>query len=118
VDSRRLLIVDDHEGTRHALGGIFRDLGYEVAMAASVAEGILSLRPPPHCVVLDLTLPDGPGDVLLEKIRADGLSTRVIVCTGLVDDGRLEALQALGPQAVMIKPVDVEDLIRACRDDG
>ena len=112
--NRRLLIVEDHAATLRALQGIFRARGYEVVTAATRADGLASLDPPPCCLVLDLMLPDGPGEDILRKVRDDGLPTRVAVCTGCLDRDRIEAVAAMGARAVLFKPIDVEDVFRAC----
>jgi DNA-binding response OmpR family regulator len=104
----RLLIVEDHSATRHALRGLFRLAGWHVSTAGSVTEGLalLDAEPEPCCLVLDLKLPDGDGETVLCRVRERGLRTRVVVCSGLTDEPkRLEALKALEPDAVLTKPL-------------
>src|SRR5690349_13176265 len=72
VDSmgmRLLLIVEDHQATRRSLAALFRRSGWDVAEATNVAEGLAKLDPPPDFIVLDLMLPDGGGEVVLERVR-------------------------------------------------
>jgi DNA-binding NtrC family response regulator len=114
MSDRRLLIVEDHDDTRRVLARFFRLMGYEVVAAATVAEAIEALDSIPDGVILDLRLPDGPGETVLKKIRDDALPTQVIVCTGLYDLGRLSSVRnVLEPHAFLLKPVDVDKLIRA-----
>lgn len=110
----RVLIVEDHEGTRKALRGIFLRRGYCVDTATTVAEALERLDPAPSCIVLDLMLPDGKGETILEKVRQENLPSRVAVCTGSLDSSRLAAVQRLKPQALLHKPVDFNELCRAC----
>ena len=114
MSSRRVLIVEDHEPTRRALRGIFRVRGYDVTTAATVAEAMGQLDPPPHCIVLDLMLPDGQGEDVLRRVRAEKLPTTVTVCTGLEDLPRLRTVERLFPDAILIKPVDVDTLFKTC----
>jgi DNA-binding NarL/FixJ family response regulator len=65
-------------------------------------------------LILDLRLPDGDGKAVLEKVRADNLPTRVAVCTGVCDPGRLRDVQKLDPDVLLEKPIDAIDIYWAC----
>ena len=112
---RKLLVVEDDDTCRERMGRILRHLNYEVTSAATVSEGLAALDPPPHCILLDLSLPDGSGEAILEKIRADHLTSRVVVCTGECDEARLTKVREMGATAVLIKPVVLSELVTACR---
>jgi len=114
VRTHRLLLVEDHEDTRHLLRRMLTLCGWEVVEAATIAEGLARLDPPPECVILDLQLPDGDGEAILRKIRSDALPTRVVVNTGLEDSTRLGEVSDLKPEAVLHKPVSSEGLRRIC----
>ena len=60
----------------------------------------------------DLTLPDGRGDALLEKLRADGRVRRTVVTSGQLDPGTLQG----PPDAWLPKPFDIHDLVGALRE--
>jgi two-component system OmpR family response regulator len=112
----RVLIVEDHTPTRLALKRVFAREGWDIQTAETVAEGLAALDPPPDCVVLDLILPDGDGESILRKIRADGLPTRVVaVTTGVSDPNRLAEVARLRPDVLLTKPIDPEILCRLCR---
>ena len=87
----RLLIVEDDPSTLRALGAIFRLKGWEVLVAKTVKEAISVLDSGVEfcCLVLDLMLPDGDGESILRRVRADRPETRVAVCTGVDDQARL-----------------------------
>jgi DNA-binding NtrC family response regulator len=112
-----LLVVEDDLATRTALAGIFSRMGWFVRLAETQREGLAWLDAnEPCCLVLDLELPDGRGEAVLEKLRAKGLRTHVAVCTGSMDRNRLDALTRLEPDALLTKPVKLEDIWRAlCR---
>ena len=115
MDKHRVLIVEDHKGTRSALRSIFSRKGWQVTQAATVAEGLDLLDPPPDCLVLDLMLPDGAGEAILRKVREDDLPTRVVaVTTGLSDPGRLARVKGLNPDVLLSKPIDPSVLFRVC----
>lgn len=116
----RFLLVEDHEGTRQAFRGLLTQLGWHVSAAESVRDGLalLESEPEPCCLVLDLDLPDGHGEEVLRRLREKGLRTRVVVCSGSMDDERLRRVAALSPDALLTKPVTLSDvwsgLCRVC----
>ena len=114
MDVRIMLVVDDHAWTRQALRGIFRRKGYLLREAATVAEGLEFLSPPPHCIILDSMLPDGNGEAVLRKVREEKLPTRVVVCTGTHDADRLASLVDWQPEALLYKPIDVRNVLKVC----
>ena len=110
-----LLVVEDDAATRNALKRIFVNKGWSVRVASTVAEGLAQLDPPPDCVILDLMLPDAGGEVILRTIRDGKMPTRVAVCTGTHDPTRLTLVAGLGPDALLQKPIALDDICRICR---
>ena len=55
-----------------------------------------------------------PGETVLRQVVDDDLPTRVILCTGASDPIRLARAARLGPEAVFGKPIDFEEIVRAC----
>jgi CheY-like chemotaxis protein len=112
MDPHRLLVVDDHEETRLAFRGLFARLGWEVHTARSVDEGLalLETEPEPCCLLLDLDLPDGHGETVLERVREKNLRTRVVVSTGSMDQARLTLVAGLKPDALLTKPITMNDV--------
>src|SRR3954449_5365483 len=111
---RLLLLVEDHEATRVALRRILALRGWDVLEAATVAEGLAQLDPPPDCIVLDLELPDGPGEALLRKARIEQIPTRIVVNSGTDDRARLTEVSYMRPDVVLQKPLNAEGLSRIC----
>ena len=110
---RNLLVVDDDQATRDLLRAIFTHLGWEVAVAATRADGLAHLDPPPDLLILDISLPDGDGTDILRRIRRDHLPTRVAVTTGH-DLASLDGVAGLRPDALLQKPINVDEVVRAC----
>jgi CheY-like chemotaxis protein len=108
------LVVDDHLATRDGLCRVLALCGWEVLEAATVAEGLAQLDPPPDCIVLDLELPDGPGEAILRKVRFERLPIREVVSSGMPDSGRLSEVRAMRPDALLQKPLDSADLRTIC----
>jgi CheY-like chemotaxis protein len=104
------LIVDDDPVSREALLKILRLMGLQATAAACLSEGIRALQDAPHNIILDLMLPDGSGLDILRQIRQQQLPVRVALLTG-ADKPLIAAAQALLPDAVFAKPVDLRLLL-------
>jgi CheY-like chemotaxis protein len=112
--NKRIVIVDSDTPGRERLRRQFSGRGWSVALAATVAQARARLDPPPHCILLELALDDAPGETLLRQVADDNLPTRVVLCTAASDPVRLARAARLGPEAVLGKPIDVEEVVRAC----
>lgn len=110
-----ILIVEDDAWTGYALARIFLHHGYTVRTASTVAEGLELLDAGPDCVILDLSLPDGNGAAILRKVREEGRASRVVLCTRFAGVDHSDMVRSLKPDAVVTKPVEVGDLLEACR---
>jgi CheY-like chemotaxis protein len=105
-ETRRVLIVEDDPTQQESLKKLLEAEGVELSSAGSVREALLELeRTSVDCMVLDLTLPDGSGYDLLEKMAA---STRtsfppVIVYTGRVLDRKDEERLRRHSQSIIVK---------------
>ncbi len=68
----------------------------------------------PDLVLLDLHLPDMPGERLLERLLSEPAtaSIPVVVISADASRGLIEQLTAAGARAFLPKPIDVTDLLR------
>jgi CheY-like chemotaxis protein len=67
----------------------------------------------PHLILLDLHLPDIPGDEVLRRLR-EAPETRhvpVIVISADATPGQIDRLLAAGAQAYLTKPLDVKKFL-------
>lgn len=77
-----VLIVEDDANLRLTLQDNLQEQGYDVRVAASVAEGWSALEAKPaDVVVLDLMLPDGDGYAFCKRLREKRLPSRVLMLT-------------------------------------
>jgi CheY-like chemotaxis protein len=107
---RRILVVDDNDDTREALGELVRTWGYEVDVAADGCEAItLCLEHCPDVVLLDIRLPDL--DEVARRMRCTpGADARSIIALTGSDDADAEASAF---DAYILKPADPDVLRRA-----
>jgi DNA-binding response OmpR family regulator len=106
-----ILVVEDSELVSGAIQLLLETAGHRVSTAASIAEALgVARSDPPALVLLDLTLPDGDGLLLIEPLLAGGCKT-VVALTGHDDDLTRERCLAAGCTDVLIKPVPTRELI-------
>jgi DNA-binding response OmpR family regulator len=117
IQGYRILVVEDDAASLLALRRLFAHRGWVVSAARTVAEAMAKLDPPPHCILLDLMLPDGEGEDILRRVREGDLPTKVAVCTGMNDPVRLAMVKGMEPDVLFHKPLDFEAVCRECEDD-
>jgi DNA-binding response OmpR family regulator len=112
----KILIVEDVECLRKSLGDYFRDEGYVVEATSTGEEGLaMALAGEYAAVILDLMLPKMNGYVVLERLRAAGRTTPVILLTarGALPD-LVRGLEA-GADDYLVKPFEMEELLARLR---
>ena len=117
MNGYRILLVEDDNESGDILRRLMTHKGWVVTVAKSVAEAMDSLHPPPHCILLDLMLPDGAGEEVLRKVREDNLPSRVAVCTATNDSIRLAMVKGMDPDALFHKPIDFEQVCQVVEDE-
>jgi two-component system phosphate regulon response regulator PhoB len=113
---RKLLLVEDDRATYTALRGILTLRGWDVVVATTVAEALAALVDDLDAVILDLMLPDGRGETVLEHLRSRETESRrlpIAVTTGVNDAGRIAEVERLGATALLRKPITLSELLKA-----
>jgi DNA-binding NtrC family response regulator len=109
----RVLVVDDEPRVGELLRDVLMDLGYGVRLAVNGAEALeIAAGYHPHVVLLDLTLPEMPGEIVLERLREAEPHRPVIAITGDIDPERARATLAGGAFDCIAKPFDLSRLAR------
>jgi DNA-binding NtrC family response regulator len=106
-----ILVVDDEENARKALEALLTRSGYEVALAATMAEAREKLQ---HGVgdvmVLDVRLPDGNGsNLLLETNRMPNPPPVIMITAYRQIEDAVSAMRN-GAQDFLLKPLDYPEL--------
>jgi two-component system nitrogen regulation response regulator NtrX len=111
-----VLIIDDEEGIRESLSGIFEDEGYSVLAAGSGEEALKVLKEQsPDLIMLDVWLPGMDGIQTLREIRNIKPDLPVIMISG---HGNIElAVKATkkGAYDFLEKPLSLERVILAAK---
>jgi two-component system response regulator RegA len=111
---RRVLVVDDDDTYRTALGRAFERRGFEVLAAASVAEALeMAERVTPDFASIDLRMPGASGLELVRRLTALHPNVRVVVLTGYGSIATAVEAVKLGAADYLTKPADAHDLLRA-----
>jgi len=108
-----VLLIEDDATSRVALTTILKRRGWKVVSASTMAEGMRQLVTDPENVIVDLMLPDGDGEQVLQEIRDSHLSAKVTVMTGVSDPARLHRLHDLHPEQILNKPINLAALMRS-----
>lgn len=113
VDGRcKVMVVEDDASSRNAMMMLLKHFGFHGAAAGSVSSAMSLLDWQPTVMILDLMLPDGNGSEVLEHVRRSGLPIRVAVATGTADWRAMVDEARLKPDAVFVKPLDFNQLVR------
>jgi len=118
ADQAQILVVDDDETVRTALGDMLRGAGYSITLAASGLEGIAKVRErqgPFHLVVTDLGMPDVPGWEVVEAVKQVEGGTPVVIMSGFDRARATRRAKELGVDLVISKPFDLQDFLNAVR---
>jgi two-component system nitrogen regulation response regulator NtrX len=111
-----VLIVDDEEGIRETLSGIFQDEGYNVISAGSGEEALKILKEQsPDLVLLDVWLPGIDGVETLQEIKKTNPELPVVIISG---HGNIElAVKAtrVGAYDFLEKPLSLERVLLVAR---
>jgi len=114
-----VLVVDDDETYRTALGRAFERRGFRVLGAASVSEALeLAARASVDFASIDLRMPGLSGLELVRGLLALHPSAVVVVLTGYGSIATAVEAVKLGAADYLTKPADANDLLRAFATAG
>ena len=109
----RILVVDDEVQVNELLRDFLSGLGYIVKNAVSGREALrLAEIFQPDVVVLDILMPSMNGGEVLDRLRADHPSTRIIMLSANQDPGVARSTLVRGAFDYLPKPIDFSVLER------
>jgi DNA-binding response OmpR family regulator len=106
-----ILVVEDERKLRDFIRSYLENAGFTVLSTGSGAEAItMAASAAPDLVVLDLGLPDVPGDTVARELRATA-ATRILMLTAKTsEEDRVRGLE-LGADDYVTKPFSPRELV-------
>jgi CheY-like chemotaxis protein len=115
---RSLLVVDDEPMALVLMDRILTDVGFDVTTAESGFAAVDALRKSPFAydlVLLDLTMPFMDGEETLARLREIRAEIPVVLCTGFIQQQRLDQLMKAGLSGFMRKPIGPDEVVAIVR---
>lgn len=112
----RVLIADDDPPTRDLLASVLRDADYDVALAADGESALARVHEQPFDIILsDINMPGINGLEMLDRLLKEGVTTPVIMLTGVYDGEAEASALRLGAVDFVRKPVRKDVLLLRVR---
>jgi len=112
LDGLRVLVVDDHEDSRHLLRLVLEDAGAAVQLAASAADALDALaRAEVDVLVSDLSMPGADGHDLVREVRGRRPELPAIALSAYASAADRERALNAGFDAHAAKPIDPAELV-------
>jgi FixJ family two-component response regulator len=113
-DSTLVVIVDDDQGMRDALGSLLRSVGHRVEVFSAASDLLQSKLPDiVSCIVLDVRLPGLSGLDLQTELAEAGIRSPVIFITGYGDIPMSVRAMKAGAIDFLAKPFRDQELLDA-----
>ncbi len=119
MPAKRILIVDDEELVRLVMRSVLQAAGYQVVEAADGEEALRLLTEPNQSfgvVLLDQQMPRLSGPETLRRIREQAPATKVVMLSGGIPDGELEAWIGQGDVRFLPKPFANAELVQVVQE--
>jgi len=115
--SRRILVIDDEQGIRAALGQLLEFEGYEVRAIANASDGIAEYqRWRPHLVFLDVKMAGMDGMEALKRLREMDPSATIVMISGHATIRTAVEATQLGAYEILEKPLDTDRILVMLRN--
>ncbi|MFH6568640.1 MULTISPECIES: response regulator transcription factor [Pseudomonas] len=113
----KVLIADDHSLIRSAMKVLMESQGYEVVAEAANGTDTVQLARLHNVdlIVLDITMPGLDGLEVINRIRASGLDTRILVLTSQSPLFYSQRCMKAGAAGFITKSQDLTELLRAVK---
>ncbi|MGD9307914.1 MAG: response regulator [Desulfosarcina sp.] len=113
-----ILIVDDEVMLVDMMRQVLEQLGYTVSAHTDSQSALRTVAARPHAfdlLITDMTMPEMTGTELTEAVKAVRDDLPVILCTGFNEHVRDANARTLGVQALILKPVSMQQLAETIR---
>ncbi len=107
----RILVIDDDEVTRRAIGAMLEEADNQVSYAANGEQGLaFYTRSPFELVIIDLVMPIKNGLQTIRELRETYPQARIVAISG-VSPEQLATAEEYGALRTMVKPVETSQLL-------
>lgn len=113
ITKPQILVVDDEEMALMLVKQLLTTAGYHVTTSQSGFECLDLFRRKPlayHLVILDLTMPFMDGEETFRRLREIRSDIPVMLCTGFIQNDRLERLMSAGLAGFLRKPISPDEI--------
>lgn len=117
-DRKKILVIDDQEDERSIQSAMLSHLGYNVRQAADGEAGLAMLKEDgADLVLLDVAMPKMDGFEVCRSIRSnpETADTPIVFYTASVVGDLERDIRKAGGNAVLIKPVDPQEVAKTIR---
>ena len=105
-----IFVLDDDQGILESFEAVLGD-DYSLVMVDNVPDALTLLRKHnPRLLFLDIKIPKFDGFYVLDWLRQEGLTTAVVVVTGLPQDHYEALARQYGVYRYLRKPLDVDEI--------
>ena len=115
-DKKKVLIVDDEEAKRTAVGQALQDEGFATEEADNGKIGLeKALKSHPDLILLDIRMPVMGGLDMLKELRKDewGKEVTVVLFSSYADPDQISQALALGAQDYLLKSsYDLDEVVQ------
>jgi len=113
--NKKVVVIDDEPSVQEVVRGYLEKDGYLVYVAGNGREGLaLAERTKPGLIVLDLMLPDVPGEEIAREFRSRSDVPILMLTAKASEDERVNGL-ALGADDYLVKPFSPRELVARVR---
>lgn len=113
MPAKRILIVDDEASIRSLLKEFLTGLGFETACACNGLDALEQVQSfDPDLLIIDLVMPEREGIETIRTLRKTRKDLMIIAVSGAFSGQFLRTAELLGANAVMPKPLDLQELER------
>ena len=115
----KILVADDDPLMVQLLRTGLRGQGWNVLVAADAMQvGMFAMNQAPDAILLDINMPGGTGVTALKRLKQSVKTSQipVIVLSGTTDPEIPDTVRAMGAEAFLPKPVDLDEVIRLLRE--
>ena len=116
ADAPRVLVVEDDQSIRQLVSFVLQRAGYAITPAdgRSEAEAVIANDAEPFAAaVVDLCLPDGRGDEVVQLLREQWPEIRVVVISAYAHASLMLQIAAESGDAFLTKPFSNAELLEA-----